>query len=537
MVNNLLNIEHTFSQNMNKKLLLFLFSLLACRLMGNTVVYTTDTISDFPNPERGYYYPFSMNFSAVTPTDVTNLTTSIFEQNRHANRTLILREYWFKGFRDRALNDTVLNIIKEDVILFRNSGNKMILRFGYTESEQKVDGKYQDASPEIWKMHLEQLKPILHDAEDVIACVQAGFLGVWGEWYYSSQGTGNNIPRKVKIDLIDQLLDAVPASRSVQLRTPVYKTMYIGHTQPLTADSAFNGSAQARLGHHNDAVFNGSSNMGTYQNRTKDMAYVAQDCLFLPIGGESDLIASQSNAQSVYDKWSTGPICHAEMYQLHYDYLNMGYSGYVLSRWKKEPYGNAGSYFDLIGRCLGYRYAMTQSVFPDSTGNGAKMPYRLFIQNDGYSTVYNARPVKLVFRPEAGGEDVILSLNTDPRFWRSGRQTTVINDSLMLPADMPEGKYHLYLFLPDSAETLKNDPRQAIRFANVGTWDETTGYNDLQTSVVICDDCIGEIPEYVDTALDDIRVLTPVVKKFFKDGQLYISCYNHVYNVQGQCIK
>lgn len=519
-----------------KKTYLLLISLIlgSHLMMASTTYYTPDTVSSFPNPERGYYYPYSMNF--LVGVEATNLTPSVLEQNRKADRTLILREYWLKGFRNRSLSDTILNIIKEDMQLFRESGNKVILRFGYTETEQKLDGKYLDASPEAWKMHLEQLKPILHDAEDVIACVQAGFLGVWGEWYYSSQGTGNNIPKQVKIDLINELLDAVPASRSVQLRTPLYKTIYMGHTNPLTADSAFNGSPQARLGHHNDAVFNGSSNMGTYQNRTKDMAYVAQDCLFLPIGGETDLIATQDNADNVYKTWSTGAKCHAEMYQLHYDYLNMGYSTYVLGRWKKEAYGDAGSYFDLIGRCLGYRYSMTQSVFPDSTSN--KMPYRLFIKNDGYSTVYNARPVKLVFEPENGGENYIVSLNTDPRFWRSGRQTTVINDTIQLPEEMPEGKYHLYLFMPDSAETLKDDPRQAIRFANYDMWDETTGYNDLQTTVVVCNDCIGEIPEYIETALENVSTNnSDRPHKVFRDGMLFIVHNNKTYNIQGQCVE
>lgn len=520
---------------MKKICILFLSMLFGCHLMASTTYYERDTVSNFCNPERGFYSPCPMTF--VSTTDVTNLLPSTLASNRNSKRTLILREYWFKHFRERALSDTILNIIREDMQIFRESGNKVILRFGYTETDQKINGKYQDASPAIWKLHLEQLKPILHENEDVIACVQAGFLGVWGEWYYSSLGVGNSIPKEAKKELISELLDAVPVSRSVQLRTPQYKTLYIGHTNPLTADSAFNGSAQARLGHHNDAVFNGSSNMGTYQNRTKDMAYVAQDCLYLPIGGESDLIASQSNAQAVYDAWSTGPICHAEMHQLHYDYLNISYSGYVLSRWKKEPYGDLGSYFDLITISLGYRYAMKQSVFPDSAGNGQKMPYRLFIQNDGYSSLYNARPVKLVFRPEKGGNDVILSLDTDPRLWHSGYWTTVINDSVALPADMPEGKYNLYLWMPDSAETLRNDPRQAVRFANKDIWDDATGYNNLNTSVVICHDCIGEIPEYIETALENVSIPSSANRKFFKDGQLYISYNDHIYNVQGQCIK
>jgi hypothetical protein len=50
---------------------------------------------------------------------------------------------------------------------------------------------------------------------------------------------------------------------------------------------------------------------------------------------------------------------------------------------------------------------------------------------------------------------------------------------LRLPATAPEGTYKLALWLPDSAVTLRNDSRYAIRFANDDVWDEKTGYNIL----------------------------------------------------------
>jgi hypothetical protein len=40
-------------------------------------------------------------------------------------------------------------------------------------------------------------------------------------------------------------------------------------------------------------------------------------------------------------------------------------------------------------------------------------------------------------------------------------------------------QYNLALWLPDEAETLQANPQYAVRFANEGIWDETTGYNIL----------------------------------------------------------
>jgi hypothetical protein len=44
---------------------------------------------------------------------------------------------------------------------------------------------------------------------------------------------------------------------------------------------------------------------------------------------------------------------------------------------------------------------------------------------------------------------------------------------------MVNGEYNLALWLPDEAETLRENPLYAVQFANEGTWEETTGYNLL----------------------------------------------------------
>lgn len=71
---------------------------------------------------------------------------------------------------------------------------------------------------------------------DVIATVQVGFIGTWGEWYYSknyatpmdggawyaltaAQQTSRNT-------ILTALLKALPVSRMVQLRTPTQKQVH-----------------------------------------------------------------------------------------------------------------------------------------------------------------------------------------------------------------------------------------------------------------------------------------------------------------------
>ena len=65
----------------------------------------------------------------------------------------------------------------------------------------------------------------------------------------------------------------------------------------------------------------------------------------------------------------------------------------------------------------------------------------------------------------------------DPRRWEPGEHT--FTAAFALSADLPPGAYALALWLPDPAETLRDDSRYAIRFASGNTWDATHGWNVL----------------------------------------------------------
>ncbi len=452
-----------------------LASLLATTLsvasFATTVNYTADNSTNFTNPERGFYEQVEQK---VTNSTSSNLNDYYFTQAEAAGRSLILRLYYLDYFRTQTLPDNLLTLITNDMAVFRAKGVKCILRFAYTNSQSKP---YQDASPAIWQQHLSQLKPVLQANADVIYVVQAGFLGVWGEWYYSSQGTGDEIPQSVRTQLITQLLDAVPASRCVQLRTPKYKTDYLGHNNPLTEATAWQQNEYSRLGHHNDAFCNGAENMGTYQNPTTDKAYIAQECLFVPNGGENNIEEADA-----YNNYGTGAKALAEMKLLHYSYLNYDYSQYATSRWKTEKDASGNAYYDLMARHMGYRFQLLQGTFPEEVGSDRTMAVKLTIKNVGFAPLYNERHAYIVLKSAAN--TYTIPLQSNPRTWMP-EQTATIQETLTLPADIPNGTYSLYLYLPDADSRLAANPKFAVRCANTNIWDATTGYNNLNASLQI----------------------------------------------------
>lgn len=442
----------------------------------NTVsrTYTADHTTNFSNPERGFYQQIEQ---VVTADGKSNLSDHYFTDGRAAGRSLLLRLYYLNNFRNVVLPQAVLDEITADMAKFRTNGFKCILRFAYTNNSSNKP--YQDASPAIWQQHLLQLKPVLQANADVIYVVQAGFLGVWGEWYYSGQGIGSAIPQTTKKNLIGWLLDAVPASRCVQLRTPLFKTDYIGDAVALTAATAWKQDARSRLGHHNDAFCNGADNMGTYTNVEADKAYIAQECLYVPNGGETNI--EESNASN-YTKYGTGAKAAAEMKRLRYSYLNYEYSEYATNQWKKEKDGSGSSYYDIMARQMGYRFVLTNGTYSAQAAAGKTMQISLNINNTGYAPLYNERHAYIVLKSD--GNTYSVPLQSDPRSWQPDA-TTTIAETLTLPADMVAGTYGLYLHLPDADSRLAANPAYTVRLANADIWDSTTGYNNLNAQVTV----------------------------------------------------
>jgi hypothetical protein len=72
-----------------------------------------------------------------------------------------------------------------------------------------------------------------------------------------------------------------------------------------------------------------------------------------------------------------------------------------------------------------------------------------------------------------------VKLELDPRTWQPGSSS--FTAKIRLPSQMGEGDYNLALWLPDEAAALRANTFYAVRFANEGIWDESTGYNNLGT--------------------------------------------------------
>lgn len=420
-----------------------------------TLLFEADE-SIFPNPERGLYTHRQWTNATGNPLSVEELAGL----REREGITLVLTIYYMEDFIKKPLSDEMLSLVQQNFDALREAGMKAVLRFAYSKSQRAA---VFDAPENVVLNHIKQLEPLFEKNADVIAVMEAGFVGAWGEWYYSTHyGTKGKIDYKKRKTVLDAILKALPRERMVCLRTPLYKVNVLGITlfEPLSAPEAYGGSDKARLAHHNDCFLADKSDSGTFAG-TADRAYAEADSKYTCMGGETCRLSTYTECASAIKAMET----------YHWSYLNADYHSAVINDWRQK-----GCY-DEIRRRLGYRFVLKTAGHPVSAAPGGNMKLSLVILNEGFAAPYNPRTAEIIFKSKDKTVAYRHKMAADPRFWFSGKNE--ITENIILPPAMATGEYDVFLSLADSAGTLKNRPEYAIRLASVGVWDGETGLNKL----------------------------------------------------------
>jgi len=436
------------------------------------LTYTAST-AVISNPERGFYKHTSSN-SALSETTLANWRLN-------NNITLIYREVRLDAFLNAPISAAFLSTMTSDFTKMRNAGIKCILRFAYGTDQ---DASQLDATKALMLSHIQQVKPILQANADVIAVMQAGFIGTWGEWYYTSQSefggwgynetdltTANYNNRR---DILTAILNALPANRTVQIRYPAMKQSLYTSTALSTAQ-AFNETNVARVAHHNDCFLASATDYGTYENAAVEYPYLAQETKFLAMGGETCKLNSPR---------SDCPTALLEMEKFHWSFLNLDYHASVIDGFEED------NCFTDIQKRLGYRFQLNSAVLPQAASLGSQIAVTLKIKNTGFAAPYNERNAYIILKNLTTNQVYPILMATDPRTWLGPNEIT-ISENLTLPSGMTAGNYKMYLSLPDSAPALAAKPEFAIRLANDNVWESVTGYNSLNNTLNVTAGALG----------------------------------------------
>ena len=410
----------------------------------DTVVVSFARTSDtFPNPERGWHGGGYRDG---------------FRDLSAAGFTLVRQYVRLDDYRYSDLPALLLDDLAEELAALRQHGLKIILRFSYNFGEDP------DAPLSSVLRHIEQLTPVIQDNYDVIAVLQAGFIGAWGEWHSS---TNNLLTEENRRTVLQALLQMLPESRMVQVRYPFYASDIVA--DPVNATTAFSGASASRVGQVNDCFLSNETDGGTYRTNA-DYDYVEVVSTYTAMGGETCPLGGMNLRNS-------GVNALTELQRFHYDYLNWTYWRPTMERWEAE------GYLDEITQRLGYRYVMTETRVQQLVLAGGTLTVRLTLENEGFGKLYNPRPIEIVLLPVAGGDPLVLTAVDDARkVLPLGGSRAVVD----LDVDVPVsafGEYGVYIRLPDGSPRLAPDSRYSIRFANEGTWQADLGANALGVTV------------------------------------------------------
>ncbi len=441
----------------NKIKILLLTIIFSIQVLAQSTITYQETDEIFSNPERG--------FSAYRSNPVT---LSFINSLKAINVSVIQRIYTIPQYNDVPLPETFLTTVQNDLNTIRLGGVKVVLRFSYTNNQSG-----EDAALDTILLHINQLTPILQENFDVIAYLEAGFIGAWGEWYYSSHNLNNTNSRRT---VTYALLDALPVKRNVVVRTPDYKRKIFQINTPLDSIEAFSGSQRSRVGAHNDCFLASATDYGTYLDNDieGDKDYLNQDNRYVPQGGETCCdcgFAGCSNALN-------------DLARMRYSVLNKDYHPDVLNRWISE------GCIDEVERRLGYRFELLQATISDSIKPTGLFNLNFQIVNKGFASPFNPRNLEIVLKNNVSNQKYRLITEADPRYWLPD-DTISVGVTGGIPANMIEGDYGVFLFLADPEYRLHDNPDYAIRLANNNLWEDSTGYNTLNHQLRITNNAGG----------------------------------------------
>ena len=407
------------------------------------------------------------------------------------------------------------------LVLARSNGFKVIVRFSYGPL---ADDSFNQPSMSTVTDHLTALGPVLTANANVIAVVQSGFIGRYGEGVEGGADFGTDLAynptqQSNRKSIVTSLLAALPSSRMVQVRTPRMKAF-------MSSNTAATSVGSSRIGHHNDCFLRSTTaeynlaKAGTGSQIDSDtfksvpqgayngvawtsinppwtiaeqLTYTAADSAYVAMGGETCVPSSGAATDRAGCVAANGGRAVTEMAQLHYTFVNLYWNPAVVKRWVAEKC------FASIEKRLGYRLVLKSVGYASNVTRGVAAPLSITIQNAGFAAPINPRSVYVVLRNRSTGTNYPISLGFSATSFRAGQTTTISRPNFVVPTTVPAGSYTMLLNLPDASAALATTALN--KFYAIGlvgaseapvapggyqyVWEPATGMNNLLRTVVV----------------------------------------------------
>jgi hypothetical protein len=491
--------------------------------------YMPDPAPGLLNPERGIYYWW----------DFTGFNEPALELVPHT-----LKAEWLYLFEvcDQELTwnghhksgtSSQLDKYADSLVNHRKAGTKVVFRPRYDargndKPSSNTCGKFQAYSQlgpaetrALQLRHIDAVAAMLAEFKDVVAFIEAGYLGRWGEW--NTFGYPGSAP------LLDSTSDRAAVLRHIlQKYNEAGLMQHIGLRTPVFAAEAIALKPDARVGSYNDCFMSSlidaepkdQHDTGTYLNfpgspqnfsptsqnpdkakaevvnywrnwavkRSENSSWGGETCSGTPAGKEQERW-----------RWCSNMIgAGSEPASLHLSYLHGAHELDAIKTWVLGD-DDGETCYEEIQRRLGYRFEVRRVRHTPSVSTGQRFQVEIEIANTGWSKLHKPRQAKLVLRGKSAPSHVFMDASGAGAVasWATG-QTVTLSFSDVVDV----GTYSVRLWIPDPDDPtnpsqdpdVKGNIDYAVKLATLrdnGTgqlenvFDSTTGDNDLGLTITV----------------------------------------------------
>ena len=463
-----------------------------------------ESLEETLNPYRGFYKSVQISYMKGNGNSSTNFSSY---KNKLVHLRIDLSDFAeHPGVDDGHDSDVLINssttnmqaALKTTLQNLRNNNTTAVVRIaydyhygGYTKDTWKKDENGNDVLKKrsVWEpsidtvlKHQQAVGEIFAQFPDVIASVECGVFGPWGEMHSSQIMTDANLKA-----VLDKWLEVLPESMTVTVRQPEHYAKWSGvPIGSIQENVTAPGTKEYRVGVFNDGYLGSYDDRGTFRNRTKEVTWLENQAKHTLYGGEIVLWEdSKSHPSPVLNN---AVYMEDEAFKTHTSYLNIGWNDQVIDAMKKTTfngtdslYKNAGaSEFTYVQNHLGYRYVVRNVKLTRETTKYENFALEAEIENVGFANLIMEKKAYLIIKGadsttngyeksyDLSAVDASLkesSENADPRNWDSAAKT-VLKANVDIPDDFPEGSYQVYIKLVTDTVTHPEYCELPIRFSN-----------------------------------------------------------------------
>ena len=432
--------------------------------------YFQESLEELDNPERGFYEPVGYEMK-VSGNKILNLKYNLI----HLRVGIGAFSKAVNGSEDLPFTQDMLDALDGTLKNVKKNGGSVIIRFAYDDFDGTKD---LEPSMDMMLLHITQLKSVFEQNKDVIAYVELGFFGPWGEMHSSEICTTDNVSI-----VLDAMLEAVPEDITIGVRTPRYYAKWANvEREELHLDITQKGTDAYRIGLYNDGYLGSETDLGTFSDREIETAWLSNQARHTFYGGE--VVANRAEGEPL----NTVAYMSQEAFKTHTTYLNLYWNNTVIDSWKKEIYqGDDARYqgqsgYTYIVNHLGYRYVLRQCQIDSQVRQGQSFNLDMNIENVGFANLINGKKVSVLLEGANNTYEIVTDI--DPRTWNS-KELTNIKKQIMLPDNIATGEYKVYFRISKYGNYASDNNYQCIRFANEGIWTESIGANELGSIFVL----------------------------------------------------